>query len=348
MLGAVVGDIVGSIYEIDNHRSKDFPLFDDHSDFTDDTVHTAAVADALVNGHPPQQALYHWSRRYPGRRYGGAFSDWLDAGHLNPYYSGCNGAAMRVSPVALLASTLDEALENARRMSSATHCHPEGIMGAVATAHAIFLARCNAGAGAIRSEIEMHYGFDLDRSVDMIRPDYQYSERSAQTVPEAIVCALEARDFEDAIRNAVSLGGDSDTLAAIAGPIAEARFGIPDDIARAALERVTPEMRSTLRALYARSEYLNPIRSLRPSMPGSTLRRRYEALSPIAELPHGLTYRSRLATWEGFLVYGRNASSSFHAQAARGVWSDGIDKEYPELVALVMEAWPDPDKPLPH
>ena len=343
MLGAAVGDIVGSIYEIDNHRSKDFPFFDDHSDFTDDTVHTAAVADALVNGHLPQQALYHWSVRYPGRRYGGAFSDWLESGRLDPFYSGCNGAAMRVSPVALLASTLDEALDNARRVSAATHCHPEGVMGAVATAHAIFLARCNAGAGAIRSEIEMHYGYDLDRSVDMIRPGYRYSERSEQTVPEAIVCALEARDFEDAIRNAVSLGGDSDTLAAIAGPIAEARFGIPDDIARAGLERLTPEMRDTLRALYARSEDLHPIRSLRPSMPGSTLRRRYEALGPIAERPDGLTYRSRLATWEGFLLYGRNASSSFHAQAARWHWNDGINEDYPELVALVMEAWPDPD-----
>jgi len=348
MLGAVVGDIVGSIYETNNHRSKDFPFFDAGADFTDDTVHTAAVADALIHGHPPQQALYQWSVRYPGRRYGGAFSDWLDSGHLDPYYSGCNGAAMRVSPVALLASTLDEALDNARRISAATHCHPEGIMGALATTHAIFLARCAAGAGSIRREIELHYGYDLDRSVDMIRPGYRYSERCERTVPEAIVCALEARDFEDAIRNAVSIGGDSDTLAAIAGPIAEARFGIPDDIARAALERLTPEMRGTLRALYARSEYVSPIRSLRPSLPGSTLRRRYKALGPIEELPGERTYRSRLATWEDFLLYGRNASSSFHAQAARWKWDDGINEEYPELVALVMEAWPDPDKPLPH
>jgi hypothetical protein len=250
---------------------------------------------------------------------------------------------MRVSPAALIASTLDEALATARRVTEVTHDHPEGIKGALATAHAIFLARCGAGAGAIRREIELHYGYDLDRSVDMIRPGYRFNESCQQTVPEAIVCALEARDFEDAIRNAISIGGDSDTLAAIAGPIAEARFGIPDDIARAALERVSPEMREVVRALYARSEYVHPIRSLRPVIPGSSLRRRYEALGPIEELPGEHTFRSKLATWEGFTLHGRNASSSFHAQAARSQWDDGINEEYPELVALVMEAWPRPD-----
>jgi ADP-ribosylglycohydrolase len=343
MLGALVGDIVGSLYEFDNHRSKDFPFFGETADFTDDSVLTAAVADALLNGHPPQVAIYHWSLRYPGRGYGGAFSRWLEAGDLAPYGSWGNGAAMRVSPAALIASTLEEALATARRVTEVTHDHPEGIKGALATAHAIFLARCNAGAGAIRREIELHYGYDLDRSVDMIRPGYRFDESSQRTVPEAIVCALEARDFEDAIRNAISIGGDSDTLAAIAGPIAEARFGIPDDIAREALERVSPEMREVVRALYARSEYVHPIRSLRPVIPGSSLRRRYEELKPIEELPGGRTFRSRLATWESFLLHGRNASSSFHAQAARWQWDDGINEEYPELVALVMEAWPRPD-----
>ncbi len=343
MLGALVGDIVGSPYEFNSHRSKDFPLFGDEADFTDESVHTVAVADALLNGHAPQKSLYAWSVRYPYRSYGIAFSEWLRAGTLSPHDSACNGAAIRVSPAALIANTLDEALESARRVSEATHGHAEGIKGALATAHAIFLARCDAGPGAIRREIELHYGYDLDRSVDMIRPGYHFTVSSQRSVPEAIVCALEARDFEDAIRNAVSLGGDSDTLAAIAGPIAEARFGIPDDIARAALERVTPEMRQTIRALYARSEYVNPIRSLRPAIPGSTLRLRYDALGPIEEIAGERTHRSRLATWEDFLTYGRNASSSFHAQAARWEWDDGINEEYPELVALVMEAWPNPD-----
>jgi ADP-ribosylglycohydrolase len=343
MLGAMVGDIVGSVYEFNNHRSKDFPFFAEEADFTDESVHTVAVADALIHGHPAHKAIYHWSMRYPYRSYGIAFSEWLRNGSLTPYDSACNGAAIRVSPVALIASTLDEALEGARRMSEATHSNPEGIKGALATAHAIFLARCGAGPGAIRAEIERHYGYDLDRSVDMIRPGYPFTEQSQYTVPEAIVCALEARDFEDAIRNAISLGGDSDTLAALAGPIAEARFGIPDDIARAALERLTPEMRETLRALYARSEYVNPIRSLRPLIPGSTLRRRYDELGPIEEREGEHTVRSRLSTWEGFLMHGRNASSSFHAQAARWQWDDGINEEYPDLVALVMEAWPSPD-----
>jgi ADP-ribosylglycohydrolase len=343
MLGALVGDIVGSLYEFKSHRSKDFPFFGDGADFTDDSVLTAAVADALINDHPPQKAIYQWSLRYPNRCYGNTFSQWLQSGELEPYNSWGNGAAMRVSPAALLASTLDEALENARRVTEVTHNHPEGIKGALATAHAIFLARCNAGAGAIRREIELHYGYDLDRSIDLIRPGYQFNESCQQTVPEAIVCALEARDFEDAIRNAVSLGGDADTLAAIAGPIAEARFGIPDDIARAALERVSPEMRATLHALYARSEYVSPIRSLRPTMPGSTLRRRYDELGPLESLRDEPTCLSRLAKWEDFLLHGRNASSSLHAQAARGQWDPALDEDYLELVSLVMEAWPDPD-----
>ena len=343
MLGALAGDIVGSPYEFNHLRSKDFPLFDDGAEFTDESVHTLAVADALLHGHPPQRALYHWSTRYPYRGYGLLFSDWVIAGHLNPYDSECHGAAVRVSPAALLAHSLDDALEKARRVSEATHSNAEGIKGALATAHAIYLARCNAGAGTIRREIEHHYGYDLDRSVDLIRPGYRFTEYSRYTVPEAIVCALEAQDFEDALRNAVSLGGDADSLAAIAGAVAEARFGIPDDIAHETLDRLPAEMRELVSTLYSRSEYVHPVRGHRPAMPGSTLRRHYDALAPLPAPEGEETYLARLSTWEGFLRYGRAASTSFHAQAKRGRWSDAIVDECPALVSLVMTAWPDPD-----
>lgn len=263
MLGAIVGDIVGSIYEFDNHRSKDFPFFGEGADFTDDSVLTLAVADALLHGKPPRDAIHQWAVRHPGRGYGGGFARWLQTPGLEPYDSFGNGAAMRVSPAALLANTLDEALEAARRVTEVTHDHPEGIKGALATAHAIFLARFGAGPGEIRRVIEHRYGYDLDRTVDSIRPTYRFNETCQETVPEAIVCALEARDFEDAIRNAISIGGDSDTVAAIAGPIAEARFGIPDEIAHAALARLTDEMRALLHALYARTEYGHPVRGMR-------------------------------------------------------------------------------------
>lgn len=259
MLGALVGDIVGSIYEFDNHRSKDFPFFGEGAGFTDDSVLTMAVADALLNGVSPREAISLWAERYPRRGYGTAFVRWLGTPERAPYGSWGNGAAMRVSPAALLANTLDEALANARRVTEVTHDHPEGLKGALATTHAIFLARFDAGAGEIRRTIEEAYGYDLDRTVDQIRPGYRFNESCQETVPEAIVCALEACDFEDAIRNAISLGGDSDTLAAIAGPIAEARFGIPDEIAEEALRRVPPEMGALLHALYARTEYGHPV-----------------------------------------------------------------------------------------
>ncbi len=263
MLGALIGDIVGSIYEFDNHRSKDFPFFGEGADYTDDSVLTIAVADALLHGHPPAEAIHRWAVAHPGRGYGGRFAAWLGETDRRPYNSFGNGAAMRVSPAALLANTLEEALDFARQVTVVTHDHPEGVKGALATAHAIFLARFGAGPGEIRRTIELRYGYDLDRTVDSIRPGYRFNETCQETVPEALVCALEARDFEDAIRNAISLGGDSDTVAAIAGPVAEARFGIPDEIALEALARITPEMSRVLHALYARTEYRHPVRGRR-------------------------------------------------------------------------------------
>lgn len=255
MLGAIVGDIAGSIYEWNNHRSKDFPFFGPGADYTDDSVLTMAVADALLHGLPPQQALYRWAIRHPKRGYGSGFSRWLATWELAPYGSWGNGAAMRVSPAALLANTLGEALEMAARVTEVTHDHPEGIRGAKATAHAIFLARFGAGPDEIRRTVAEAYGYDMDRSVDSIRPHYRFDPSCQGTVPEAIICALEANSFEDAIRNAISIGGDSDTVAAIAGPVAEFLFGIPDGIAHAAMEIIPGDMRETLSLLYARAGY---------------------------------------------------------------------------------------------
>jgi len=343
MLGAMIGDIVGSIYEWNNHRSKDFPLFGPGVDYTDDSVLTAAVADALLHGHPPQKSLYLWATRHPGRGYGGRFEKWLATWELAPYDSWGNGAAMRVSPAALLANSLEDALALAMKVTEVTHNHPEGLKGAKATAHAIFLARFGADADEIRRTIAETYGYDMDRTVDSIRPGYRFNESCQETVPEALVCALEATSFEDAIRNAISIGGDSDTVAAIAGPLAEARFGIPDDIARAAMEMIPEDMQETLRKLYARTEYAHPLPGDRPVLPVAQLRRRYEALLPIEELPGERTYRIRLGGgWESFLFYGRDAAAWYRGQMAgeESGAEEPID-DIRELVELVMEAWPD-------
>lgn len=344
MLGAIIGDIVGSIYEWNNHRSKDFPLFGLGADYTDDSVLTVAVADALLNGHPPAKSLHLWACRHPKRGYGGGFARWLRTWELAPYNSWGNGAAMRVSPAALLANTLDEALALAVKVTEVTHNHPEGLKGAKATAHAIFLARFGADADEIRRTIAQAYGYDMGRTVDTIRPNYRFNESCQGTVPEALICALEATSFEDAIRNAISIGGDSDTVAAIAGPLAEALYGIPDEIAQTAMEMIPDDMQDTLYRLYAKSEYVHPISRNRPAIPLPQLRARYEALLPIEELPGERTFRIRLGGgWEAFLYYGRDASAWFrHASGSGDEPRDSMYDDCPELVALVLEAWPTP------
>jgi ADP-ribosylglycohydrolase len=160
---------------------------------------------------------------------------------------------MRVSPAGLLGRTLGEALDMARKVTEVTHNHPEGLKGAAATAHAIFLARSRVGPDEIRSAIQLEYGYDLARTVDEIRPNYRFNESCQGTVPEVLICVLEASDFEDAIRNAISIGGDSDTVAAIAGGVAEAMFGIPDRLAREGLARVPDDMKQVIRELYERA-----------------------------------------------------------------------------------------------
>ena len=231
MWGAIIGDIVGSRHEFDEVKTKTFELF--HSDcyYTDDSVCTAAVAQILLTGAPADATLQRWCRFHPGRGYGGMFSEWIDSDYPQPYDSYGNGAAMRVSPAAYLqrGSTLEDALNASDEVTEVTHDHPEGMKGARATTHAIWLALQGSGADVIRQAIESTYDYDLTSSVDEIRPDYFFDETCQGTVPQAIVCALESTDYEDAIRNAISIGGDADTLAAIAGPIAEALHGIPDE-----------------------------------------------------------------------------------------------------------------------
>ncbi len=259
MLGAIIGDIVGSVYEWKNIKTKNFPLFGDDCFFTDDTVMTCAVAEAIMSGGAREDfidALKKYGRMYPDAGYGGRFRKWLFTDDRKPYDSYGNGSAMRVSPCAW-AADLKSAAEigklpaivgkRAKLSAEVTHNHPEGIKGALATADAIFMCRFYFGGYCldgekpinddpneckrrVREHIEREYGYDLSTTIDEIRPTYRFDESCQGSVPQAIIAFLESEDFEDAIRNAISIGGDSDTLAAIAGSIAEAAYGIPDQI----------------------------------------------------------------------------------------------------------------------
>lgn len=256
MMGAIVGDIVGSIYEWNNIKTKDFPLFQDKCFFTDDTVMTCAVAEAIMNGGGRDDfidAMKKYGRMYPEAGYGGRFMTWLFSDDRNPYNSFGNGSAMRVSPCAWamdcgfsIRTGLWPSNGRAKVSLSAevTHNHPEGIKGALATADAIFICRYYSGDRwgdcktrskdnlqkckmYIKEHIENEYGYNLSQTLDEIRPGYRFNETCQGTVPQAVTAFLESTDFEDAVRNAISLGGDSDTLAAITGSIAEAAYGIP-------------------------------------------------------------------------------------------------------------------------
>ena len=238
MWGAIIGDIVGSVYEWDRIKTKDFEFFSPRGHFTDDTVCTAAVAEMLLHDLPEAATLQAWCRRYPHVSYGGWFRQWIGHKSPEPYNSFGNGAAMRVSPAAFLnRDDLRAALAASDRVTAVTHDHPEGMKGARATVHAIWLALNGEPPTAIRATITAEYGYDLTRTVDEIRPGYAFNETCQQTVPESVTCALESASFEDAIRSAVSLGGDSDTVAATAGPIAEALHGIPGEMKVIARER---------------------------------------------------------------------------------------------------------------
>lgn len=254
MLGAIIGDTVGSIYEFDNIKTKDFNLFSKEMFFTDDTVMTIAVAEAIMNGGKHQhyvECMKRWGLLYFNKGYGGHFREWLtlELEDSGPYNSWGNGSAMRVSPcgwVAKLDIPIEDGIkqtENLAKVSSeVTHNHPEGIKGAQATAVSIFYMRHGKSKNAIneykeilKNEIEKRYNYDLNFTLDEIRPSYRFDVSCQGTVPQAIVAFLESTDFEDAIRNAISIGGDSDTLAAITGSIAEAAYGIPNEIKEKAM-----------------------------------------------------------------------------------------------------------------
>ena len=244
MLGAIVGDIVGSVYEWNNHRSKSFPLFAPESTLTDDSVMTVALAYAIQADADYAAVMRRYGAHYPGRGYGGRFRLWLEDETMGPYGSFGNGAAMRIGPAGWAYSTLEETLKRARQFTEVTHNHPEGIKGGETVAGAIWLARHGRSKDELRAWIVSHSSYDLSRTCDEIRPDYRFNETCQQTVPEALTAFLESTDFEDAIRLGISLGGDSDTLACITGSVAEAFYrGVPPAIEREALARLDPVLR---------------------------------------------------------------------------------------------------------
>ena len=243
MIGAIAGDIIGSVYENHPIKTKNFPLFSHKSRFTDDSVLTVAVAHAILNRSSYGTALQDIGRRHPNAGYGGSFIRWLFSNDKKPYNSWGNGAAMRVSPVGFAFSSKMEILHQAQRTAEISHNHPEGIKGAQATAFSIFLARTGTPKEEIRVRIANTFGYNLNRSIEEIRPEYTFDISCQGTVPEAIIAFLDSESFEDAVRNAVSLGGDSDTLACITGGIAEAFYGkVPDYIQTEVRKRLTPDL----------------------------------------------------------------------------------------------------------
>ena len=250
MYGALLGDMIGAPYEFDRgNKSKEFPLFCENSRFTDDSVMTIAVAEALLDSRFLDddsiraaliKSMRKWGKKYPDAGYGRKFLCWLREKEPKPYGSCGKGSAMRVSAAGWLFDTLEETREKARLTAEVTHDHPEGIKGAEATSGAIFLARTGRSKEEIRDYIVQEFGYDLSRTCDQIRPSYYHNESCQKTVPEAITAFLEGTDFEDVIRTAVSLGGDCDTLTCIAGSIAEAFYGVPA-ILKAECRRRLPE-----------------------------------------------------------------------------------------------------------
>lgn len=265
MYGAILGDMIGSPYEFDRgNKTKEFPLFSKYSEFTDDTVMTIAVADAFLEVMAGKgkcrisdldeneiktklvEKMRDYGRRYPYAGYGGNFAHWLTAQNPKPYNSFGNGSAMRVSSVAWLFDNIISVVNAARISAEVTHNHPEGIKGAQVTAAAIFLARSGASKEKIRGFIHGEFGYDLSRTCDEIRPVYYHVESCQQTVPEAVTAFLEGDSFEDVIRTAVSLGGDCDTLTAIAGSMAEGFYGVPEGLKNECRSRLPEDLLDVL------------------------------------------------------------------------------------------------------
>lgn len=247
MIGAIAGDIIGSVYEADNIKTTDFALFQEASTYTDDTVLTVAVASSILTNTPYAESLKAFGRAFPFAGYGGSFINWLWSDDSTPYNSWGNGSAMRVSPVGFAFDSEEEVLREAENTAKITHNHPEGIKGAQATALAVFLARTGETREAIKEQIAGRFGYDLDRKIDDIRPCYTFDVSCQGTVPEAVIAFLESVDFVDAIRKAISIGGDSDTLACITGAMAHAYYKkIPLGIVTEVCKRLHPELLNIL------------------------------------------------------------------------------------------------------
>jgi len=244
MIGGIAGDIIASVYEASGLKTKRFRLFADGCRFTDDTVLSVAVAECLLRKGDYVDAFHRYFHRYPHAGYGGSFIGWAAEQRREPYNSWGNGSAMRAGPVGLAFDTLDETLAEARRSAEVTHDHAEGIRGAQATAGAVFLARSGASKPEIKAFVEIRFGYDLAPRLDHIRHAYTFDVSCQGSVPQAIIAFLESTDYEDAIRNAISLGGDADTMACIAGAIAEAYHGeVPPEIESQALARLDAPLR---------------------------------------------------------------------------------------------------------
>ena len=256
MYGAILGDIIGSPFEFDQgDKTKGFSLFGRESVFTDDTVMAIAVAEALMDSEGKSAAevraavaasMRDWGRRYPYSGYGARFINWLFDDTMGPYNSYGNGSAMRVAAAGWLYDTIAKTRRAAELTSEVTHDHPEGIKGAESIAAAIFMARNGASKEEIKAYIEQEFGYDLSRTCDEIRPGYHHVESCQESVPEAIIAFLEGTDFEDVVRTAISLGGDTDTIGCIAGSIAEAFYGVPDDLKEECLKRIPDDMKEVL------------------------------------------------------------------------------------------------------
>ncbi len=256
MIGAIIGDIVGSVYEFHNIKKTNFPLFRSDSTFTDDTVLTVAVADCLLHGGNYAQKFKEYYRLYPHRGYGSSFRNWAASASVEPYGSFGNGSAMRVSPVGFAFSSLDEVLAEARKSAEVTHNTEEGIAGAQAVAGAIFLARMGKEKREIKDFVEQAFGYDLSEPLRRIRPRYEFDETCRGSVPQAITAFLESRSLIDAVRKAVSLGGDSDTIACVAGGIAHAYYGhVPARVEKEAMGRLDSRLRSVV--LEFKAKYLS-------------------------------------------------------------------------------------------
>ena len=249
MIGAIIGDVIGSVHEHARTKTVDFPLFHARSTFTDDTVLTIATAEAILTGEPYERVYRKWGRRYPNAGYGGTFRQWLTFDDAGPYGSWGNGSAMRVSPIGFAFDTEEEVLGEAERSAAVTHDHPEGIKGAQAAALAVHLARAGTPKVEIRRSIVRRFDYDLSRDIEDIRATYTFDVSCQGSVPEALIAFLSTDNLESAVRAAISLGGDADTQAAIAGAAAAAfDAAVPIEIEREVHARLPDDMREVLRA----------------------------------------------------------------------------------------------------